>query len=563
MRIFFALRKPGASLGFLFFLLSWFIPGYQLDAASFLDPKFEQLDIAALSSHDAVAAWEITQFNLFLYEAHALRQEIHQSRHFLDLASDGCETLQAEAFASIADEQGKGMAELTCAIVNAELTRFTNSPFRWLHLSQSALSDLDLARKTPVSRTEHWYAEGRVLFTLPPASGQNFGRSLVDLQFLYRIRSDVSSPMFWLARAYQVQGNLTKSREMFQLALSAKPPDVRAKYFFGDDFIDLKRVDDGLGYGFGPQLFVSPVQGIGLSLSVFDDRIADKDRSAQAKVSGGSRGYFGLGGSAQDRVWLSPYELSVSTQSSYGPEDFYGFGSQTQPGDITQITTERFVVSVGAKADFLDNFYFSLGWRLAQMNVVSGTAPAGIVVNAAYSGPYAELGVDTRDSAYLPRTGLQVFAKGYFPTSMLLSGVTFQEFWFGAEQYTALGLNHVLSVHGRMATTTGNVPFGEIPRLGVGFSFPGARPGRLEDRTLVAAWTEYRYRVWGPLQLLAFGSTATAASDLSGLSSANWRLGAGGGLVWQTAIESSKFIRFEVGTFAGETVVQAMGGRSF
>jgi len=556
---------------FLFALLVWGICRVSLGGSELtvFSPWFEQLDqaamlrereaLAALPSPSPLERFRRTLIAFFLAEYEERLAHPHLENQYLYEAEDACEFFDLDGFAALS-ESDRGRAAYLCVLVRAELLGNRPSGWQWGRLSRLQ-RELSQGQLSPMSQPERWYFEGRVYLELPPGQGQSFRRSLIALNFLSRARPDLSSIKYWLARAYQWHGNRSRAETLFQEALALH--DVRTTLALAHTPPFLPADFDGLRYGLAPSLFYIPNLGFGGRLAFSDDRLGDSARSATASLSLGTRDYWEGDLVYTDPRLLEPVEIGARLEVKRQTEDFYGLGIGATDSQHTLFNTERAVVEAQIRERLSESIHFSLGWRFKVHSIKSvegapvdlASLPAGR--GFTFSGPWAELALDSRDSQVDPHQGGYLGIQGFFPTHDLGSRLSFQEWRGEAHYYWEFSFDQGIALGLGVVGLSSDAPFGEYPAMGEAFPLPGVRVGRFQDRSLGVGAIEYRGRVWGPLSVLVFAESGTVASDLGTLIHSPVRLGAGGGLQYQFTRYRSPLLRLEVGRFADETVCQA------
>jgi hypothetical protein len=531
-------------------------------ARPFSDALFEKLDATALETEaralsaktDDAAKAEVLQVNLFRADLARYEHRLHAANDLLEDLCDRCRN------SDIKDPKARTLSAAVCALAEAERLRQGAGAIAAWRLA----SDLSVhvAQVSALDQSDRLYFDGRLYGTLPPVYGQNFGKSLLAWMMLSRLEPDRAAVDFWLGRTYQMQGNHSKAVESYARAESRG--NTTTRYFFQDGRMkDEPEWNDGLSAGWHPGLFYNPARGFGALVQWHDDRLGDEPRSARAAVSASTRGSYGLDAGITDTLLLPGNTLRLEGMAFYGYQDFYGLGARTLSSSRVGLLTQRERVEIAARRDFLDSFFFELGWRIANFSIADS---AGSVIpargNAFLSGPIAQLGYDTRDSRVYAHRGSLVFIQGFYPQDGLGSDSNFERWTFHAEHHLPIGFSDAVHLKGHFEFTHGTeTTFGEIPRLADDFMLPGVRPGRFQDRALVAFTAESNLKIWGPLSLVVFGNVASVAPTGRDIPTSIYHWGGGGGVLWQSGALRSQFVRLDAGRFGDETVFNFSGGQ--
>jgi tetratricopeptide (TPR) repeat protein len=561
------LTKSPAPLPFICFVLLALAWAPSVFARSFLDPLFETGDTTRLTDPKDTSPLDALQREWLLTEILTLKFQIHEASRHRHAVEDACLALSDSDFHSLPDPMRRGIAAYTCALAEAD-----SLPQRPLWESWAAGSrlekDLALARGADLPKEEKWFGEGRLFSLLPPSMGQNYGKALVALETLRRLHPESGMVDFYLGWTYAQQGNQRKAEEAFARALDRNPPDPRTTWFLqADPLTRARAVSDGLDFGLLPQLFYSPSLGVGAGLLFYDDRIADTARSGRIRAYAATRGTFGSQLAYVDAHLLEGYRAEVGADLRYGIEDFYGLGIRSSADNDSPLTVFRTNLRLDVKAPFLDFFYLRLGWRFGEQRVKSVSGESYAAANlpqsggADHNGPWAELGFDSRDSAFHPTRGALAYVRGYFPTEGLGSSPTFSEWTGEAEILFPISFAQGVSFRAMTAALSGNAPYAVYPSLGGTFELPGVRDYRFQDRSLGALTLEYGWRVFPSYRVIGFANVGSVANEWNQwLNGVQW----GGGIALEAELSRwhSQWFRAEVGYFGNQVVFQAAGGRA-
>jgi hypothetical protein len=537
-------------------------------------PLFDRLQFSELEDHESKVCndsagprceFEVAQVRFFLAESSSLLSKPHASQHWANLVAETCHNFESQDFTQL-DTSIRSVAAYTCAMARA---KEIGGKFAFLQLgvAKTIQKDLDIAKANGPAMGDKLYAEGRVFMALPPGWGQDLGKSLLSFLMLQRLSPQNTSATFFLARAYQMKGNLERAAELYRQALDSG--DFRTQFFFSEKegFIRLKEINDEATFGILPGLFYNPARGFGGQVAVIDEKFLDTDRAVGAKVSVATRQIVELGIKYTDDVSASFFGLELLGNMYYGTEDFYGVGINSSSS--TPINVWRTTLQLDAKIPFGKGFYVALGFRGRAFDLNSTPDPSYSsqnfidAINSVDVGPLIELSYDTRDSDYTPSRGQLISSRFYFASPWLGSYRSFQEFTFAARSYVEFANALVLSLNALGTLQWGEVPFAAFVRSGRSFVIPGVREGRYQEQDCLGAFGELRVGVTGSLSAVFFGSILTFSETAGVILSSPY--GAGGGTGFEVFPSDNKRdrARLELGYFNSEWLVQMSGGLGF
>ncbi|MBI4405120.1 MAG: hypothetical protein HY537_13240 [Deltaproteobacteria bacterium] len=543
----------------------------------FYSPLFERLEISELldehrklrAASDSDRQLDFLLVRYFLAHAYSLAGKIHHEAEILSELTEACNRLDNTSFNVWTERSNKASAALVCSVTYARASE--RAPIHAkIKLARNAIKTLELAKEWNADPIDRMIAEATVYAHLPPFAGQNFGRSLLALHAIRRLRPDLSSIIFLLGYTYQLQGNLTAAEVFYKEVLTRNPTDPRARNFFREGhFVKLQERTDGIDFGWSPSLFVSPSSGFGARLHLFDDRLFDNDSQGEISVQAGTRGNAKASGTLSTSEWAADLVLRAKAAIRYGIEDFYGLGISTSQSQRFELTGTRWDAVLGARRSFLKNFFFELGWeahKASLQKVEGGGEPIPLLFerwDAFHSGAYAELGFDNRNHAVAPTQGSKVSVKGYFPTEGLGSDRTFQRWDLHLEHALLIDIRNSLQVRLLASSVSDNVPLSSLPGLSGELRTPGMRELRFVDNHSLVFGGVYRLRAWRPVTLFAFSSIARVASTAASLFSTPVILVGGGGIEWHVSHSRREIFSMEVGYLSsGEWSLVACAGRA-
>ncbi len=525
------------------------------DKADLLELESEYVRLTADGSPSATTELNILFFAWFLSDWHQVTQNIHRAKQYLVSATTRCDRFEEDFYQGFRDPKEKSRACLVCSVIYAMGIGNVLLP---LNRVSRIKQNLEFVGRNLVDPEDKYFAQGILFAMLPPGFGQHYGKSLVALETLRRLKPELLSIQFWIARIHLVRGNLRKASELFESVWKARPSDIRIAHFWKDGrLLNVQRHSDGLGFGIRPQLFLNSATGLGASLQVFDDRLFDGERAGSLSLWISSRKNLGIKSTLLDWALIDEFTLETRAQYLMAEEDFYGLGIESKVDDRVLLKLERILFQVGFFRSILDSFYIRLGWILNTFRLKEsggGVFLASNIIDRDRStdmGPFAELGWDTRDSKRDPYEGGNVFLRGYFPTDGLGSERTFESWEAHSSYFVSPAYRHVLGIHLGFALVSASAPFARLHGLSEAVAVRGVRNGRFREHHALGTTLDYRGRMWGSISLITFGSLGRVAPS-GQLLDTPFKFGVGGGLQFQFSQDRSQIGRVELGLFDGE-----------
>ncbi len=529
-------------------------------AATFFDPAFDRLDLAALetlfraktireNADTPEGQWEIALTEFALSESCRFTEEIHCEKRWLDSVVSRCLHWEFERFLPV----NRGVAAGLCVIAVAEREAMGGWFLPWRRRPDLERYYKDFVEHPPET-LERWYVEGRLFFAISHPDHRELTRSLFAWEALKRMKPDWVSSYYWLGRIHLSLGDEAWARSEFQKGLTLRPDDPRIGPLFKDGkWTQAAGRVEVPTFGIRPGLFYFADAGLGLGVAAWDDRLWDEKQSLGARASITSRGYYSVSGNLRDWESIPGTEVAFSGRFAKFTESDYGPGIQSHSAVFSEVKRTLWRGSLSATQSLGDPFSFSLGWEAAYGESKGGNfAPF-----SSYMGPWASVQWDTRDHRESPWTGSYLGLRGYFPTRFLGSSVTFQEWSLDARKYVWLPGGHLIRANAGVIEVSESAPYLSYPRLSGSFNTSGIRAGRYRDRAVSVLAIDVAFQVLPTLRLGPFACLGTVAPKASELLRSAWKLGAGGAL--ESAIGSLRGsnVRLEAGTFADEWVVQA------
>lgn len=226
-------------------------------------------------------------------------------------------------------------------------------------------------------------------------------------------------------------------------------------------------------------------------------------------------------------AYLAGGRYGVAAEAGYSrfPDVFFGIGNRTLAADEEAYTTRGGRFEVDVRRELRPGLYAGATYELRRETVVEaeagGRLAAGEVPGSSggtASGAGVVVAWDTRDNVMAPASGR------YHSVSVTIMGdpfggdFRFTRYRLDARRYLPVVGRQVLAVQGVVRSTSGDVPFHLLPRLGGQDVLRGTLEGRYRDRQMVAAQAEYRVHVWrriGAAGFVGAGQVAPRLADLA------------------------------------------------
>lgn len=254
------------------------------------------------------------------------------------------------------------------------------------------------------------------------------------------------------------------------------------------------------------------------------------------------------------------------------PSKLWGIGPDTSDAMQEVYTPQRFLMELGLQKKLGQNLplYLGLKYRLESTRIVEiepGKLLDQELVSGSrgglLSGPGLLASFDNRDNIFYPKSGLYLQANINWNDHFFGSDYDFLSFQLDLRNYHQVGENQVLALQALAETTTGDVPFYRLPRLGGDSLLRGFYNGRFRDMNLVAFQAEYRFPVWKKLGAVVFGAMGSLASRFRDISFDNLKYSAGLGLRFKIIPRENANLRVDLAFGPGTYGIYFKAGESF
>lgn len=254
------------------------------------------------------------------------------------------------------------------------------------------------------------------------------------------------------------------------------------------------------------------------------------------------------------------------------PTKLWGIGPNTSDEQEEVYTPQRFLMEVGLQQRLGRNLplYLGLKYRLESTRIVEiepgKLLDQGLVPGSRgglMSGPGLAASYDNRDNIFYPNSGLYLQTNLNWNNHFFGSDYDFLSFQFDLRNYQRVGDDQVLAVQALAETSTGDVPFYRLPRLGGDSLLRGFYNGRFRDMNLVAVQAEYRFPVWKRLGAVVFGAMGSLANRFREISFDNLKYAAGFGLRFKIIPKENANLRVDLAFGPGTYGIYFKAGESF
>lgn len=435
------------------------------------------------------------------FETHRIEGKIHQTAESLESLYLKCKTMEFQS----ASNAG------ICAIVRNERVQAAGPTSQF-----SEMKAIEALRETfeagAVPSEERLFIQMRLYAYLPRPYGQNFGKSLVALESLKRLKPGTPHLLFYEKEIRLLQGKEIPGEEVSRSEKSS--------------------IFDEKSFGWSAGLQYLFRLGLLGRVGYRDDSLNDGPWGMHAQVFASTRPVFG--GSGGLKFSHSGWELGSGLRYSNGREDFYGLSADS-PSTYLDTRIQRLDLLATYDYFVTNDTSIQAGVKVRDIRV---TEP--LESYASLVGPY--IGITLEELSH------RVSMYGYFHR--------YQQFGFEGQAFIPLGSKTQLNLSSFFETQFGSVlPFTHL-KLGETYFIPGAPGGRYHDRTLVGGWGEFRHEVSPGLGAGVFGSGSFVGDTFDDCFKHRTLMGFGAFVDWRWTRYPRSDSRIEVSRFADETLFQ-------
>ena len=507
-------------------LLGVFVVFWSLGAYSdlqYTDLAFNRLQLSELETLLLEYPQQKVQISFFKSEALFLSGKPHAAQEILKSFEKVC---AQEKILKLAprEEIACFLMELGLGPPHSDLTQFFKRP--------QIEKRLRLIASSVFSFEERAYLEGRILWQIPESLGGNYGKSLLALESLKRLKPQLSSVDYFRGQIFNREGKTELAGRAFQEALSASPPDPRAKL--------RKRFDRKPGGGFMGFL-ANPAGGYGIRAGYQENDWGDQNRHWRLIASVQSRGVYSGEVFFKDGESFPPWTGEIKVQGALEIDQFFGLGPLSQRTDLTEVEQARLQLRLGMRKD-LGSFFVraSLGGFLRKPSNLKGPLQTDkkLMEDQKSLLPEFEFGVTEKNR--------EIKVTLFGAQESFFSSHTFSGGLLEIHSQWQIGAKSHLSLMSAYRFVTETSPFAFLTTLSGNLSLPGIRPGRYRSTQGGGASLKWESHLSSQWSWLAFGNIAHLGNP--------WLGGGGVGLAWGTAPFKSQI---EWGYFAGENIILA------
>jgi outer membrane protein assembly factor BamA len=219
------------------------------------------------------------------------------------------------------------------------------------------------------------------------------------------------------------------------------------------------------------------------------------------------------------------------------PDSYWGIGPDTEDGDEEKYTPELAEARLIGELEFYPGLRAGLQFRYVR-EVILETEEGGQLedrtIPGSTGGTTAGAGIlgtyDSRDNRFSSSTGWYVYLSHTTYGRALLSDHSYTSIMLDVRKFFPVLGSHVFATRLYSRSTSGTVPFQELPCLGGQSAMRGYQAGRYRDKFAAYAQAEYRVPFLWVTSLAVFGSAGSVSSDIGSFSINRMKYAGGGGI---------------------------------
>jgi uncharacterized protein len=231
------------------------------------------------------------------------------------------------------------------------------------------------------------------------------------------------------------------------------------------------------------------------------------------------------------------WRMSASATHVLFPDVFYGIGSDLPAHEREAYTSRSSALMVGVRRKVGPGLFLGGGYSLNRFSVLDVQADgllAGTQIRGGGGGTVSSVGLgvtlDTRDHWSAPARGTYMDLRFRRADRLVGSDFDYGSHSLDVRRYIGVGHRPVVAVQAYGGTTTGEVPFQMLPRMGGSHLMRGYTPSRFRDRSLVGAQAEVRAPLGWRLGAVGFAGAGNVAPSLPQLAEARPQISYGAGV---------------------------------
>jgi len=219
------------------------------------------------------------------------------------------------------------------------------------------------------------------------------------------------------------------------------------------------------------------------------------------------------------------------------PDSYWGVGPDTEDGDEEKYTPEVVGTRLVGEFEVYPGLRIGGQFRYSR-EVMLETEDGGVLekgmIPGSTSGTTAGAGIlatyDSRDNRFSSESGWYLMLSHTTYGRVLLSDYSYTSIAFDVRKFFPVFGSHVFATHCYSRSTSGTVPFQELPALGGPSDMRGYQSGRYRDKFAAWAQAEYRMPFMWVTWLAVFGSVGNVSRDLGSFSFDSIKYTGGGGV---------------------------------
>jgi outer membrane protein assembly factor BamA len=127
------------------------------------------------------------------------------------------------------------------------------------------------------------------------------------------------------------------------------------------------------------------------------------------------------------------------------------------------------------------------------------------------------LAFDNRNNVYSPNQGAYLELSNFFFYHNRFSDFRFDAISIDLRKYFPIGKENVFALQGVAAFNAGEVPYRQMGTIGSENYMRGYYQGRYRDNHMLTLQSEFRFKIWGPLNGAAFVGAGNVANEVKNL----------------------------------------------
>ncbi|MGB9893606.1 MAG: BamA/TamA family outer membrane protein [Candidatus Saccharicenans sp.] len=254
------------------------------------------------------------------------------------------------------------------------------------------------------------------------------------------------------------------------------------------------------------------------------------------------------------------------------PSKLWGIGPNTEKSLEETYTPQTYFLEVGLQKKFFKSapIYFGLKYHLESTKIVEKD-PGKLLDQellpgshgGLLSGPGLIISFDDRDNIFYPTKGYYLQLFGFWNDRFFGSDFDYFSVKLDLRDYVRVADGQVLAFQAILDSSSGQVPFYKLPRIGGDSILRGYYYGRFRDKNLLAFQTEYRFPIWKKLSGVVFAAMGNVAANFREFKWDNLKYSAGFGLRFKIIPREKANLRVDFAFGPGTYGIYFKAGESF